>query len=231
MLRFELPLALCSLTVLAAITAVDYLVFDALGGNYFGWYLQSAFIISLLFGVVAVVISLDRHIGLIAVHPFVFAAEVSAVLAELSGAITQGPLGRARSDLALAKIGHPYVYLQTRFRPRGLDTILSILFSLVLAATMLAWVFVVAPLQYWVTLVCGAPARAALASEGTYWAAVYPFRTEYVLGDKDQQELLERRQETAAEPSELTEISFARRPVTFTAAISAAVIWGVSQLS
>jgi hypothetical protein len=83
------------------------------------------------------------------------------------------------------------------------------------------WMFVVAPLQYFLNLPCGAPARLGLASgqsisveilEGGHW---------HTVGTKDQI--------ADAVDRGATEISFASKPVTLTSVLSALVLFGASQ--
>jgi len=84
---------------------------------------------------------------------------------------------------------------------------------------MLGWALVIAPLQYFVNLLCGAPARVALASRTTmYRVQRSPSHTEYINARKDSPEV------------DGTELTFAGRPVSFTAAIAAALLWALSVL-
>jgi hypothetical protein len=226
-LRFDLPVALAGLAVLATVTTIDFLLFRALGANYFDWYLHSGFVILLLFGVVTIAVDLDRHVGLISAHPLSYAAETAWVLANLSGAIAQQLLTRERPDRDLAD--GPYGSLQSRFRLPALDRALALLFALAIATAMLAWVLIVAPLQYWVNLVCGAPARVALASPDTLWEVERLGRVQLAFGGKDQRDVLEQKLEDTHERGEVTEVGFAARPVAFTAAISATVLFVISR--
>jgi hypothetical protein len=88
-LRFELPIALLGLAILGLLIAINFLCFAVLGEDYFGWYLASGFIVTLVFGVVGIAVDLDRYPGLIAAHPFTFVRDTALLLAALSGAAGQ----------------------------------------------------------------------------------------------------------------------------------------------
>ena len=155
----------------------------AVGWNYLDWYLNNGSTIALLFGIVAVAVDLDDHPHLIAADPLRFVVGVLMVITQLTSSL--GALfDRPRSDRGLAEAGAELV--QSRFRWCALDSVLAHLFLLVFATAMLAWAIVVAPLQYWVNLLCGAPARMSLASWRTVWRVrAGPGRTEFVSAPKD----------------------------------------------
>ena len=216
MLRRGLPVELLGLAVLLALAALNALWFSWAGGDYFRWFLDNGAIVALVFGVVTTAVDLDRNPGLIAANPLGFEIGVVRVFLELSTTLW-GMFGAPRDDRALEAVGLTEV--QTRFRSRLLDYVLSNLFLFILGAAMVAWALVIAPLQYFVNLVCGAPARVALASRTTmYRVQRTPSHTEYVNAPKDTPGL------------NGTELTFATRPVSFTAAIAAAALWALSQL-
>jgi len=172
-------------------------------------------------------ISLDTRRRLIVVHPGIYAGDVFMLLSGVSASV--GTLfGSPRSDRALAKDG--LQFLGRRFRPESVDLALTWLFTLSFGAAMLAWIVLIAPLQYWVNLVCGAPAREALASSQTLWLLDSPNRIEFIRAPKDPNEYQQRELEMAREQGKLTELVFAATPVTFTSAIATAVLFGVSQM-
>jgi hypothetical protein len=216
LLRFALPRELLGLAVLLALAALNVLWFSLAGGDYFEWFLDNGALVALVFGVVTTAVDLDRNPGLIAADPLGFEIGVIRVFLELSTSLW-GLFGAPRSDRALEQAGLTEV--QTRFRSRLVDYLLSNLFMLVLGAAMLAWALVIAPLQYFVNLLCGAPARVALASRTTtYRVQRSPSHTEYVNAPKDTPEI------------DGTELTFAARPVSFTAAIAAAFLFALSRL-
>jgi hypothetical protein len=221
---------LAALAVLVALVAINAFWFDAAGESYFEWFLANGSLIALLFGVVSATVDLDDNPSLIAADPLNFAIGVVRVFLELSTSLA-ALFGAPRSSAALEAAG--LSELQTRFRWPLLDIVLAYAFLAVFALAMFAWSLVVAPLQYWVNLVCGAPARTALASGRTVWRVRRSERhTEYVIAPKDESEL------SAGDARDLeekragklaSEISFATRPVTLTAGIAAAALLGVSQ--
>lgn len=101
-----------------------------------------------------------------------------------------------------------------------LDFLLSALFSLAFLLACVAWLFVIAPLQYFVYLVTGAPARAACASPTRAWFRQVKGGGEVAQASK-QSDL----------PEGAVESGFSARPVSLTAAITAGVLFAVSQLT
>lgn len=227
MLQFELPNALQGWLVLAAVPAINSLWLAALGVDYFDSYLRSGFLVSLLFGVVAVAIRLDSHPYLIAAQPFLYLGAVAELYSWLLAAL-RNLFARPRSDRTLAEAGLPG--MTYRFRLRRFDLALSLFFGWLCAAAFAAWAVLVAPLQYWVNLVCGAPAREALASSSTLWARRHAKGTELLFAPKDPNEFQRRELKEAHRKGEMEEVGFADKPVSFTAAIATAVLFGMSQL-
>jgi hypothetical protein len=223
--RIEEPPALLGLAVLAAVMGINFAVFAAFGGAYLDWYIQSGFIVALVFAVVAIAVDLDRELRMIAAHPFVFIRGVSAVLAQVFAAARQF-VADPRADTDLAEVGDGYEFMQSQFRLPTLDLIFGLVFTLIFTAAMFAWALVVAPLQYWVNLLCGAPARVALASSETLMREKHDGQwTEFVYAPKDQEKI----SEDAHQLKEAMEVTFVSKPVTLTAAIGAAFLWGISR--
>jgi hypothetical protein len=232
LLRYGLPGAVVGLVILAALAAINFLWFAAVGSNYLGWYLANGATIAFVFAVVVVAVDLDGHPALIAADPIIFAAGMSRssqnywlVRHSLRSAT---PRSRSRRDGA----GSRAVALP--LAPPGPRSRLPLL--LIFAAAMLAWALVVAPLQYWVNLVCGAPGRMSLASWRTVWCIKHsPQLTEYCFAPREATDFVNpqdvRELEEAREHGRATEITFATKPVTFAAALASAFLWGISQLA
>jgi hypothetical protein len=206
---------LVGIAALAALAGFDSLWFAALGENYFRWYIDNGAVIALLFGVVAASVDLDTHPALIAASPRGFIRGVVGVILELTLSLRILFGGAWRAESA---------------RPWP-DRALARMFRAIFTAAMCAWALVVAPLQYVVNLVCGAPGRMALAAERTVWRVkVGTGATEYVEGARDLSEDGRRSLAGARQEGRAREITFATRPVTFAAAIAAALLFGASQL-
>ncbi len=185
-----------TLVGMAAIVAADYFVFRHFHRHYFRWYIAQGALISLAISVVAVAVELDQDRSLISTHPGKYAASWMAVPGE-------------------TLIGFSDI-VKTDNRP-GLDAIVTGLLGLALAGLWVCWLIVIAPLQYFVTLVAGAPARCAFASGRRTW--------------------IERQEDTTvlhSAPAKLMpegaqEIGLARRPVSATSSIAAALLFAASQ--
>lgn len=106
--------------------------------------------------------------------------------------------------------------------PRGLglvDVVLGLLFGPAFLLVFVAWLLVVAPLQFVVNLAAGAPARLALASPARAWYRITPHEIH-----------VEEALKSGSVPEGATESGFSAKPVTFTAAIGSALLFAVSRL-
>ena len=229
-----------------ALVALNELAFRALlDTDYFRWYLANGALISLAFGLVALAWGdlLNRHAFLISAHPaeyagasvglltFPLAALGAAVQARrqptsavMSGIRRSGAEVRAQ----LEKIG--YVEEHPPREPSGeeddvpagvpvVDLLLTLVFAVAFTVVVVAWLVVVVPLQYFVYLVTGAPAREACGS------------AEMAVFFRDGNKLVSAEASKSAElPKGAVESGFSARPVSFTAAITAGVLFAVSQL-
>jgi hypothetical protein len=203
------------LAILLALVGINALWFDAAGRDYFRWYLDNGAAIALAFGVVSVAVDLDRQPDLVAAAPIRFVRGIVFLGLELSTSLW-GMFGRARTD-------------------RVLDVLLASVFTIAFSVAMTAWAVVVAPLQFFVNLVAGAPARTALASSTTVWRVeMGEGRVAYLYGPKDLDELHDLDQagklKAGRERGSVTETTFAAKPVALTNAIAAALLFGASQL-
>jgi hypothetical protein len=106
--------------------------------------------------------------------------------------------------------------------PTGLpviDIVLAMLFALAFVLATLAWLLLVVPLQYFVYLATGAPARVACASPTRAWVT-----------SQEKGTIISEALKSDALPMGAIESGFTARPVTFTAAITTGVLFAVSQL-
>ncbi|MFV9616861.1 MAG: hypothetical protein ACNYZG_12955, partial [Gammaproteobacteria bacterium] len=105
---------------------------------------------------------IDKNTGLISLNPL----EYSAACLYAAG-------------LPLIAIG---AHAQSKNQPNRLafiDTVSYILALLLIAIVVVAWLWLVAPLQYFMTIVCGAPARAAQSSTYMLYARIEDGKLEY----------------------------------------------------
>ncbi len=204
---------------IVGMVGINWLVFHLAGSDYLRWFVENGTLIALGFALVSVAIDLNRHTGLIATSVTGFVATLLEVFIELSGSIIS-LLAEPRSDVELRDEGH--VLLTSRYHSRAWDVPFGLLFVALCLALMAGWMFVVAPLQYFLNLPCGAPARLGLASGQTISVEILEGGHWHTVGSKD--ELAEALERGA------TEISCASKPVTLTSALSALVLFGASQL-
>jgi hypothetical protein len=178
--------------VIAAVLAADYagfrLVFDA---NYFDWYLANGAAFAVALSAFSIVIELDDEPGLIAAEPNTYLASWLAFF--------------GISFLWLADA----VLAPRRTRWEALDSPFTVLFMITWVVAVGAWIVIVVPALYLVTVVSGAPVRRTQAS-----------RSETSLT------------ETTADSTTSTTFRIGahirEKPVTATNALAAALLYGIS---
>jgi hypothetical protein len=202
--------AALGLAAFAGLIAADEAVLRALfGAHYLSWYLANGAMVSLVLGFVSLAWGdLDRLPGLISAHPFEYAAAhvTLCVLPSRSLAAILAP--RRETRTSSSPIGVPV-----------LDALLTVALTVVLLAAFVVFMLVVAPLQYFVYLVAGAPGREAYASPERAW---------YLIGARDIR--VESGPRSAGLPEEAAESGYTGRPVTFTAAIAAGLLFAAQQV-
>jgi hypothetical protein len=188
--------------VIAAALAANYAVFRYFGGSYFHWYVSNGSKLALALALFSLAIKLDDEPGLIVAHPTNYVAAWFAFF------------------------GQGFFWLQNILASESSesgsipfwDGLVTILFSLAWTAAVFAWLAVVVPAQYCVTLVCGAPVRLTLAT-----------RDDVIV------ERLERKKPRPGRtwiPTSAKRVNVGlnvrEKPVTATAAISAAALFALS---
>jgi hypothetical protein len=189
----------------AGLIAADEVVLRALfGTDYLGWYLANGAIVSFVVSVATLAWrDLDAVPGLISAHPLEYAAaHVSlCVLPSQSLAAIMAPRGAARPTAA--PIGLPV-----------LDAILTAVLTVVLVAAFVVFILVIAPIQYFVYLIAGAPGREAYASPERAW---YSIRAREIR--------VESGRRSAGPSAGADESAYTGQPVALTAAIASAVLF------
>lgn len=185
------------LAAIVALVAVNYAAFRFFDRDYFRWYLDHGAQLALGLSLVSLAVDLDRDPTLVEAHPGKYTAGWLAVLG-----VTFTYLG---DDLTLNRTVGVF------------DSLVIMLFDLAFLALACCWLAVVAPLQYFITLVTGAPARGALISR-RMWVERRAETTAICKGPAEQL------------PEAAEEIGLAARPVTVTSSVTAGVLFAVSLL-
>ena len=189
---------LISLAAIVALVAANYGVFRLFDRNYFRWYLDHGAVLALGLSLVALAVDLDRDPTLVDSHP-----------------------GRYSAGW-LAVVGETFMYLAgdvlMNRAVRALDLLFIMVFDVAFLAAAVCWLAVIAPLQYFITLVTGAPARGALTSR-RMWV------------ERRGKTISLRKDAVEGMPQGAEEIGFAARPVTVTASITAGALFAVSLLT
>ena len=186
--------------LLAGLVAADYGAFRLFDRNYFDWYLSHGSLIAIAIAVVAVAVELDQRPNLISAHPAMY----------LGGWLEiPGETLLSFSDLVRG--------VDTDQNAGPLDGLVTGLVAIVFVALWICWLVVIAPLQYFVTLVTGAPARRAHASRKRTWVERRADMTVITTGPIEQM------------PEGSQEIGLARRPVSATSTLTAALLFAISQ--
>jgi hypothetical protein len=207
-------------------------LFDA---SYTRWYLANGSLIALVFASFTIAWGdVNKLTGLISAHPYEFLADCLALGAFPIGASGTGLTvsseeqhepatqddaannsGLSEPERSEASKESEPLYVAWGLGP--IDQLLAILFAPTLIALYLGWLLVVAPLQFVVNLLAGAPARVALGSPERAWALFTGRDVRF--GASLKSEPL---------PQGAIESAFTTRPVTYTALIAAALLFIVS---
>jgi hypothetical protein len=201
--------ALLGLAGFAALIAADELVLRALfGTHYLSWYLENGAIVSLVVAFVTLAWGdLNDVPSLISAHPLEYGA-AHVALCVLPSQSLAAILAPRRDRPQTAPIGLPV-----------LDAILTVAVTIVLLAAFVAFVLVVAPIQYFVYLVAGAPGREAYASPERAW---YRIRAREIL--------VESGPRTDELPAGADESAYTAQPVTLTAVLAPGLLFVTQQV-
>ena len=104
-----------------------------------------------------------------------------------------------------------------------LDSVFALLYGLAYFTLLLAWLVVIAPLQYFGNLVTGAPARTAISSPWRQWVQREPATVQ------GPAVITLSRTPIGRQPAGAEEIGLARRPVALTSSITAALLFVIGQ--
>jgi hypothetical protein len=213
-------LALIGWPILAGIALLDLLVFALLGLSYPAWYIANGGLLSLGVPILSAVgIDLDRRYGLISAHPLYFSAAWLQIAADWSN------IWEPTSAAPRYLVGTRWVHL---------DRVISAGLAKLLGFGLVALFLVAGPPQYLLNLVCGAPARSALASGKVVWDYL---ELDYQKGPdgsvttntwKENTTVLDA---TAPKPNEAAHLlGFDVKPVSVTYSLAAVVLFAVSAL-
>jgi hypothetical protein len=165
---------------LAALIGGSYVVFRvAFGVSYFRWYIENGAVLGLVLAAAAVGLNLDAEDGLISSRPDLYLAswmlipanmllQLSAVL---SGPRTFDHTPEAQSSSSATpdtgKLKAIVEILALVVAVIFMGEAVTFLIILGLIVLLIVWIIVVAPLQFFVFLICGAPAR---SFRNTVWS-------------------------------------------------------------
>jgi hypothetical protein len=192
------------LGIMLALIGLNWFVFRLFGGRYFLWYLKSGPIISLASGFLAPTwTKLKARVGLVSAHPAVYFGACLQILGVFFVSMAQPMRRSTKPSENLVEIGDgPLMKL--------FDNLIYPLLVLVMGILSFAWVILVAPLSYFVTLIAGVPARQTL--RGNIIS---------VAEDKGQVDV-----QTDSNPlRDPAYVSFAQDPFTMTQALTALVLF------
>ncbi len=204
LVKYPRLVVLSSLIALAGVCVVNYWIFRTLlNVDYVRWYVTAGPFIGIATAVFAAAWgNLDRNVGLISVNPLDYAGSCMQV-----------------AGLPIFALGG---HLQTKNQPNALsvwDSVIILPVTLVVTVSVIGWLLLIAPIQYFVFLICGAPSRAALSSS----LRVYS----WVDGN---QVRIEELTERASPPKEWWDSSMRDKPVTLTSAFAGAALFLVGWL-
>ena len=151
-----------ALGCLAGLTGAAWLGMAAVGGDYFRFWLSAGPLIGLGFSAMGWAwAGVDRHAGLVSADPLDYLGSCLQAVGLPLLAIS----GHLRADSRVT-------------RPTTLDLLLSLPLAVLLALGALGWLFLIAPAQYFLFLVFGAPARLIAGSRFRLHAGLVGHRLE-----------------------------------------------------
>ena len=192
----QLLYAFAGLATLLALLFINHWGFSYwLNIHYFNWYLQNGTLIGIVTAFIAMVWDdMRQHTDLISIHPLAYiGAHLQLVGLPLFvfGSYMRSDKGEAPSNCVF-------------------DILVTIVFMLTLSTLLLGWLLMVVPLQYFVYLFCGAPARLINHSQRQNVARFNQSQLDVMeISDKDKT------------PEGWKNISIADKPVTITSLFSA----------
>jgi hypothetical protein len=230
--RWDVLTGLAALVSMAALILGVYLLVRYLfGANYLSLYLRYGYFVSLGFTFVTLLFNLDQDRELISTHPFHYA---SACLRLMRGPL-QAVGADFKRDTADHQTAHHPLNGQTDSDVWGLvsqlaqtlmhvfDLFISGFFSIVFIIVVSAWLLFAAPLQYFIFLVCGAPARVIEKSLKKTHLALHQGETNIL--DVPASEAVAAAREQGAEES-----AASWKPVRVTSALALMVLWSLSRV-
>ena len=144
------------LGIMLALIGLNWFLFRLFGARYFLWYLKSGPIISLATGFLAPTwTKLKARLGLVSAHPAVYFGACLQILGVFFVSMAQPMRNSKKPAEDVVEIGDGR--LMELF-----DNLLYPLLVFVMGILSFAWVVLVAPLSYFVTLIAGVPARQSL---------------------------------------------------------------------
>lgn len=211
--------ALVAFAIIVALVVLNRWLFRAaLGENYFVWYLRSGTLISVAAGVLGLVwVDARARLGLISQHPAAYLAACLQLIGVFVFSLSPTRRGQKARPTAPADFD---IGLDAPLAS-GLDEFLYGLLALVMLLLCLGWLFLVAPLAYFVNLVAGVPARQGLRGR---------LAATHVREEGGQVELSGTDEEidrhaAALPPERASGLSFARDPFAATQATAALILW------
>lgn len=190
--------------------------------SYLGLYLKYGYLISLGFTLITLVINLDHNKDLISSHPFRYANACLSLIRvplQVVGAEVRREVGQLPETHPGPKDSSAWDTPAQIFRALMsiLDHFFSGFFSILFILLVSIWLWVVAPLQYAVYLICGAPAR--VLSKAHRRPALH---------ETEQNPLALPADETLALPLN-AEIDYFNKPVRMTSALAVLLLWVVAK--
>jgi hypothetical protein len=196
--------AIVGWAVIGALLFGNYVVFEWIGSDYVDWFIDNGTLIALIFALISAAVDLDRYPHLISAHPSLYGGACAELVA--SNILSWPDPGQgAKGELGARD-----------FRSDAFDSFVGSLFGVGVALLGTAWILVVAPAQYLVVAVCGAPARMARASGIRTWVREEEGRTVITRGPRPDSSVGS------------VAIGIADKPVTYTNALGAAALWGLT---
>jgi hypothetical protein len=219
--------ALLGLILIGLLIAANVWVFQtALGLDYLRWFLKAGSVINLGYAFITLAWGdLNKVKGLVSAHPMLYIAAALYLVAlpiQVLSTILRRPANPPRPRPPTRSELAPWstVWQTAQNGMDAFDALLTSLFAILFTIFALAWLLVIAPAQYFVYLICAAPARLMRRSKRRV-IAHFDEAENFHFGEVSAGQLV---------PEGWFEAGFFARPVSLTASFAAVLLWLLAQV-
>lgn len=206
---------LLPLITIVSLIGLNFWLFRIIGGvNYFTWYLKNGAFVGIAISFLALTWEgLKRRKYLLSSHPgkyIVGCATLCAVFFNSVKTFLDGPLQKI-----------PTSDSEPRAELSSWDDLIGNLMTLLMMVVTVGWVLVLAPLNYFITLITGSVARQEMRGSS--------LRAIVKIEENDKDDTVTSQPASAEIPANAVDVSLTRNPFAITQALTALILWIANQ--